>query len=77
MAAGCAGHATRDRLLKAFLREKLLMVGSGERSIRFRPHLIVTTDEILQGIGIIRHVLEKGDFAGIELTADSCPGIGT
>ena len=68
---------TRDKLLKAFLQEKLLIVGSGERSIRFRPHLVVGADEILQGVGIIRGVLNKGDFAGIELTADSCPGGGT
>lgn len=68
---------TRDRLLKAFLQEKLLIVGSGERSIRFRPHLIVTGDEILRGTEIIRGVLKKGDFARIELTADACPGSGT
>jgi L-lysine 6-transaminase len=67
---------TRDRLLKAFLQEKLLIVGSGERSIRFRPHLIVTGDEIQRGIGIIRGVLKKGDFARIELAADACPGGG-
>ncbi len=70
-------RATRDRLLKAFLQEELLIVGSGERSIRFRPHLVVTADEILQGMGIIRDVLKKGDFARIELTADACPGGGT
>ncbi len=68
---------TRDRLLIAFLQEKLLIVGSGERSIRFRPHLVVTEDEILQGIGIIRGVLKNGNFARIELTADACPGGGT
>jgi L-lysine 6-transaminase len=68
---------TRDRLLSALLEEKLLMVGSGERSIRFRPHLVVTADEILQGIGIIRGVLKKGDFARIEPAADACPGGGT
>jgi L-lysine 6-transaminase len=68
---------TRDRLLIAFVREKLLMVGSGERSIRFRPHLVVTADEILQGMAIIRTVLKKGDFARIELAANACPGGGT
>jgi L-lysine 6-transaminase len=68
---------TRDRLLMAFLQEKLLIVGSGERSIRFRPHLVVTADVILQGIGIIRGVLNKGDYDRIELTADACQGWGT
>ena len=68
---------TRDRLLKAFLREKLLMVGSGEKSIRFRPHLVVSASEIRQGIDIIRGVLKKGDYVRIELNADACPGGGT
>jgi L-lysine 6-transaminase len=67
---------TRNQLLMAFLREKLLMVGSGERSIRFRPHLIVTADEIRQGVELIRGVLKKGEFARIEISADACPGGG-
>jgi L-lysine 6-transaminase len=68
---------TRDQLLKAFLQEKLLMVASGEKSIRFRPHLIVTAAEIQQGMDIIRGVLKKGEYARIEIKADSCPGGGT
>ena len=67
----------RDQLLKAFLYEKLIIVGSGEKTIRFRPHLIVTANEIQQGIEIIRRVLKKGDYARIEITADACPGGGT
>ncbi len=51
---------TRNQLLMAFLQEKLLMVACGEKSIRFRPHLVVTADEIRQGTGIIRKVLCKG-----------------
>jgi L-lysine 6-transaminase len=68
---------TRDRLLKAFLSGKLLIVGSGERSIRFRPHLVVGADEILQGVSIMRGILNKGDFSRIDLTADTCMGGGT
>ncbi len=68
--------ATRDRLLKAFLREKLLIVGSGEKTIRFRPHLILTTEEIMQGIDIIRRVLVTGDYVRLELGGDACPGGG-
>ena len=64
---------TRNQLLAAFLREKLLMVACGERSIRFRPHLVVTADEIRQGTGIIRKVLAEGDYARIEITPDACP----
>ncbi len=52
----------RDQMARAFLREKLLIVGCGIKSIRFRPHLIVTDDEIGQGLGIICGVLERGGF---------------
>jgi L-lysine 6-transaminase len=64
---------TRDQLLKALLREKLLLVGSGERSIRFRPHLIVSAGEIAQAAGIMRSVLKEGDYPGLETTVDVCP----
>jgi L-lysine 6-transaminase len=67
----------RDQLLKAFFRKNLLIAGCGEKSIRFRPHLIVAADEIREGIHIIRDVLKKGDFVRIEIKADSCPGVGT
>jgi len=48
----------RDRFLEALYRKKVLILGCGEKSIRFRPHLIVSSDEILQGIEIIRQVLK-------------------
>ncbi len=67
----------RDQLVKALLAEKLIVVGSGARSIRFRPHLVVTRDEILEGIGIIRRVLQKGVFRNVEISAYACPGGGT
>ncbi len=67
----------RDKLVKTFLKEKLLMVASGERSIRFRPHLVVTADEIMHGIEIIRRVLNKGDYARLEIRGDACLGGGT
>lgn len=37
---------TRNKFLKALVKEKLLLVGCGEKSIRFRPHLTITADEI-------------------------------
>jgi L-lysine 6-transaminase len=64
---------TRNQLLMAFLQEKLLMVACGEKSIRFRPHLVVTADEIRQGTGIIRGVLSREDYARMEIAADACP----
>ena len=69
--------ATRDRLLQAFLREKLLLVGCGERSIRFRPHLVVKEEEILEGLEIIRRILKKGDYRGLPILPESCHGRGT
>jgi len=46
---------TRNRFLEALLKEKLLLVGCGEKSIRFRPHLTITQDEI----EIITHTINK------------------
>lgn len=68
---------TRDQLLRALLQEKLLLVGSGARSIRFRPHLTVTADEIRLGIEIIRRVLKKGRYTALTVLPESCVGIGT
>jgi L-lysine 6-transaminase len=67
---------TRDQLVKAFFREKLLLVGCGSRSIRFRPHLIVSAGEIEQGLAIIRAILQKGDFVDLEAHEDPCLGSG-
>jgi len=77
----CAFDATdsdrRDQLLKAFLQEKLLMVGCGEKSIRFRPHLTVSADEIREGTDTIRRVLKKGIFKSFDIRRDPCMGLGT
>lgn len=67
----------RDQLLQAVLREKLLMVGCGRKSIRFRPHLIVTPEEIREGIAIIRRVLHQGVYRNIDIVRDPCRGLGT
>jgi len=65
---------TRDQLVKAFFQQKLLLVGCGSRSIRFRPHLIVTAAEIAQAMDIIRAVMRKGDFVQLEISQDPCLG---
>lgn len=67
----------RDQLVKTSLQQKLLIIASGEKSIRFRPHLVVTADEIMEGIQIIRGVLKKGDYAKLDIVPDMCPGGGT
>lgn len=52
----------RDALQKALFKNGLLILKSGERSIRFRPALNVTEAELKEGVGIIDqtlHELEK------------------
>jgi L-lysine 6-transaminase len=66
----------RDQLVKAFFAEKLLLVGCGSRSIRFRPHLVVSGEEIEQGLDIIRRILRKGEFLQMEVQQDPCLGSG-
>ena len=73
----CPDTETRNKLLMAFLREKLLMVGCGEKGIRFRPHLVVKADEIRLGIDTIRKVLKKGDYAKLKVWQDTCMVRGT
>ena len=51
--------AARDIFRSKLLAEKLLVVGCGEKSIRFRPHLIITQDEIQQILQIIKKVARQ------------------
>ncbi len=51
--------ATRDRAIQFIAEEGVLMLGSGERSIRFRPHLNVTQDELDFGLGKIEDALNR------------------
>ena len=44
---------------KAAAEKLLLVVGCGEKSIRFRPHLIITREEIQLILQIIRKVLQR------------------
>src|SRR5215472_2276356 len=54
------GTAERDSLL-AILREqeKILLLPSGERSIRFRPALTITTDELSTGLNGLDRALSR------------------
>ncbi|MGW8195198.1 MAG: L-lysine 6-transaminase [Desulforhopalus sp.] len=49
----------RDEFRKKLLDEKLLIIGCGEKSIRFRPHLIITADEVKLILVIMKKVLKK------------------
>jgi len=69
-------HLCRDQLVKACFLDKLLLVGCGRQSIRFRPHLIVSAAEIEQCLTILRGVLERGDYRNLEIHRDPCLGGG-
>jgi L-lysine 6-transaminase len=73
----CRDNRSRDQLVKALFQEKLIMVGCGEKSIRIRPHLIVSADEIRQAVGILSKVLRKGDYEKLEVGGETCPTGGT
>jgi len=49
----------RNAFRAKLLQERLLIVGCGVKSIRFRPHLIITREEIQMILQIIRKVLEQ------------------
>ena len=49
----------RDVLANLIAKEGALILGCGLKSIRFRPHLIITPDEIDLGISMIKKALAK------------------
>jgi L-lysine 6-transaminase len=53
-----AGPEERDRVLKACWERGLLLLASGTRSIRFRPPLVISSEEIREGLGLLGEALE-------------------
>jgi len=51
--------SVRDDLASVLMENKVIVLGSGERSIRFRPHLNIKIEEIDIGISAIRKSLNK------------------
>ena len=49
----------RDSFVDKALKEKMLILGCGDRSIRFRPHLTVSKEEIDQAIAIASNILKN------------------
>lgn len=47
----------RNKFREISFKERLIILGCGEKSIRFRPPLNITKDEIDEGLNIIRKVL--------------------
>jgi L-lysine 6-transaminase len=48
---------TREKFRKIAEKEKLLILGCGKSSIRFRPMLNITDDELEEGLQIVEKVL--------------------
>ena len=49
----------RDSLSSILMKNKVIVLGSGNKSIRFRPHLNIRKEEIDIGIGAIRNSLNS------------------
>lgn len=49
----------RDDMVKKLLQKRLLVVGCGEKSIRFRPHLILTSEEVVIIIYLLRNAVQQ------------------
>jgi L-lysine 6-transaminase len=49
----------RDELRKGCYNHGLVLLGCGERTIRFRPALNIKKEQIDEGIGIIRRALKE------------------
>ena len=49
----------RDSLASKLMDNKVIVLGSGKRSIRFRPHLNITRKDIDNGIDAIEHCLKS------------------
>ncbi len=52
-------RATRDRFRDDAYENRLLILGCGPRSMRFRPSLTVSREDIDAGITIVRECLSK------------------
>ena len=49
----------RDSLASKLMDNKVIVLGSGKRSIRFRPHLNITKEDIDKGISAIKNCLKS------------------
>lgn len=52
-----ADKSGRDLFLKKGLQQQVLFLGCGERSVRFRPALIIRPDDIDRGVSVIDDIL--------------------
>lgn len=55
----CADTEMRNKVTSKALENDLMILGSGDKSIRFRPPVNISKDEIDQGIGILDKVIRS------------------
>jgi L-lysine 6-transaminase len=48
----------RDKFVKDAMSENMLILGCGDKSIRFRPHLTVTKEDLDKAIAIIDKIVD-------------------
>lgn len=58
-AVDCSTSLQRDQLRLKCFDDGLIIIGCGDRSIRFRPPLNISLDEVDEGMRIIRKALEE------------------
>jgi L-lysine 6-transaminase len=59
---GTAGSTARNELIRRLWQHGVIMLPSGEDSVRFRPALTVAIDEIDEAVAAIRNVLTELTF---------------
>ncbi|MCS7027525.1 MAG: L-lysine 6-transaminase [Bacteroidia bacterium] len=52
-------RAQRDALIREAMKEGLFLLGCAEKTIRFRPPLNISKEEIDKGVDIIKHVMPR------------------
>ena len=55
----CTNEESRNKLTAHIMKEGAIVLGSGKKSVRFRPHLNITSSEIDQGIDMIKRALNR------------------
>ena len=51
--------ALRDRVIERAYEEGLIAIGSGPNSIRFRPPLVISKEELAEGLEKLRSSVRK------------------
>ena len=49
----------RDKLIKGIIKNGAIILGCGYKSVRFRPALNISEDELSQGFSILRKSLNE------------------